>query len=338
MFLVKMLLLVFECHTTNAPSSCTGLQVCAACNPLQNRRVSSVVNASSLSTAEVVISYCTSDINWLPSLLDGIAATHLRLARVTTYMKCGLSSSFIPAVRSLLARRQVRDESVRAYFTTLPNVGRCDHTWAHHVARYYSSLASIVLFMKDTTFSNPSRRNAALTLPSSAVLHDVMQYGFGCFRKPSVDGLNGTLHSRKLVMSRRQPAYRGHTSNYTNYRGAAQNFKAPWRMPTFVKQVFDPWFLSHLGKQSFIPVCYGGSFAFRGLAAQYHSRHSFVKLRSLLSRADNIEEGHYMERLWSATLQLLPSFTAQETNALTRGRTINGGAYRGLIVTCCCDG
>ena len=51
-----------------------------------------------------------------------------------------------------------------------------------------------------------------------------------------------------------------------------------------------------------LPVCYGGVFAVRRNAIRRLPRSTWRVLRRGLGRADNIEEGHFMERLWAPLL------------------------------------
>jgi hypothetical protein len=104
-------------------------------------------------------------------------------------------------------------------------------------------------------------------------------------------------------------------------------------MMEFVARAFDPWFVDLFKASTFNPVCYGGAFSFLGTSARMHSRQSFVRLRNMLSRADNLEEGHFQERLWMYVLFPEPALTAEESAMLARAA--NGFApqpsYVGMV-------
>jgi len=51
-----------------------------------------------------------------------------------------------------------------------------------------------------------------------------------------------------------------------------------------------------------LPVCYGGSFAVKKGNILIQSEEVWSRVEKVLSRADNIIEGHYMERLWETAL------------------------------------
>lgn len=163
-----------------------------------------------------------------------------------------------------------------------------------------------------------------------------MHLGSGCFRKPTHGGLAGRLHLRERLVMFRRSEYRGATKSYKNWLPGAKgspHFRAKWNMTEFVARAFDPWFFKLFAASKFIPVCYGGAFAFLGASAKMHSRQSFARLRNMLARADNLEEGHYQERLWMYVLFPEPPLTREESAALAR--KVNGFAaqpsYVGMV-------
>eukprot|EP00934_Nitzschia_sp_Nitz4_P003020 Nitzschia sp. Nitz4//scaffold108_size72880//56312//57337//NITZ4_005826-RA/size72880-processed-gene-0.42-mRNA-1//1//CDS//3329532702//3010//frame0 len=55
-----------------------------------------------------------------------------------------------------------------------------------------------------------------------------------------------------------------------------------------------------------IPVCYGGIFATTVRQIQQNPAILYKQLMNLLSRADNLEEGHFAERIWAGILSRPP--------------------------------
>lgn len=100
-------------------------------------------------TAEIVVSQCRHGLGWLEGARASIESRGLFLARTTVYTKCGRYEKLValPVLRG-------------AEIVQLPNVGRCDHAYAHHLARRYTSLADMVLFIKDSTFDVRGRTRA----------------------------------------------------------------------------------------------------------------------------------------------------------------------------------
>ena len=105
---------------------------------------------------EVVVSHCRYDMlreRGLPSLVQAIVSQGLRLARVTVVAKCGLNTTALHRLRA----RAVEDPTHPLFSTSVQlnvvpadNVGRCDHTWAAHIATNYDSLASRLIMIKDS--------------------------------------------------------------------------------------------------------------------------------------------------------------------------------------------
>ena len=191
---------------------------CAGCAPV-SRRHSTMSPARDVArrTAELAISHCGQSLDWLEEVTGVMRDSQLQLERVIVYLKCGDGAFSIPSSAQASLSGLIRT-------TTLPNVGRCDHTWAYHLATFYSNLADFVFFVKDSTFDNPYRRLAGLTRSPGMAISDVVRLGFGCFRRTILKGrghgLEGRLHLRRKVFDMRMSKYRGHTT--TAGRAAAR--------------------------------------------------------------------------------------------------------------------
>lgn len=289
--------------------SCT--PECAGCAPVVRRRSTLPPSpdgrrdAAPLSTAELAISHCAQRLHWLPRVTHAVRDSQLQLKRVTVYLKCGDGAFSFPRSERTSLRGLLRT-------INLPNVGRCDHSWAHHLARFHESLADVILFVKDSTFNNPNPQLARLTLSPRTVIRDVLRSGSGCFRRPSVDGLDGRLHLREKLFAMRKRTYRGATKKcaraartrarcsldagtaraaswvrYQNWRqgGAGANFQSAWNMTSFAKRAYDQWFYAQLLNQTFIPVCYGGASLHARLHHSLRGRTRARRFRAQLARA-----------------------------------------------------
>ena len=67
-------------------------------------------------------------------------------------------------------------------------------------------------------------------------------------------------------------------------------------------------------ERGFLPVCYGGGFVATRSAVHRVPKIAWERIVESLSRGDNVEEGHYMERMWAALLT--PPLTPSETRAM----------------------
>lgn len=147
---------------------------CRRCADLDQQLVlPAPLRATANATAEIVVSHCRHALGWIPSARRGIEQLQMALTRITVYTKCGKHDELraLPALRG-------------AHIVSLPNVGRCDHVWAYHLAQRYEVLADLVLFVKDSTFDYPLRELRSLLLDVPQVVDETRSKGFSCFRRP----------------------------------------------------------------------------------------------------------------------------------------------------------
>lgn len=290
-------------------------------------------------TAEIVVAHCTHAVaTWLPRVRSELEADGLAVRRVTIYSKCGQSSALARAP-------ELRD----ARIVRLRNAGRCDHVYTYHLANSYHSLADIVLLLKDSTWSYPLAELRSLLRPLPEVINLTRAQGFGCFRRPDLGGLQWAV--RRELFKFRLCRYTSADQLARQRRKArlsepAQDaaFAAGFGMCEFAARVLGngPQ-LRQLLNQSFVPVCYGGSFATTAARVHTISQRSFSRLETLLGRGDTIEEGHFAERLWAATLQ--QPMPADEQLRIASGAGHNfalvngmlGISYTGSLKRCCCE-
>jgi hypothetical protein len=82
-----------------------------------------------------------------------------------------------------------------------------------------------------------------------------------------------------------------------------------------------------------VPVCFGGSFITSHRTIEQSPVKNWTAIVHALSRGDNIEEGHYMERLWAQLLT--PPMSKDERRQLLdkTSRFFPDGAFAGMLVT-----
>ena len=311
--------------------------------------------------AEMVVSHCKKDLSWLEEAIRQLAeSSQITVVSVNVYTKCNASVGPLPA---------------NAKVTVLPNAGRNDHAFAHHLAsRSTANLQPLIFFLKDTTWGGSDPLFFELGVPLSKMADAALgSFGFGCGRRPGRhDGTrrgwggsgivalinaatNGTANSKrighKVVGKDRQ-------NNATPWHLTAEiaSFKFPLKMKTYAKDhnqvdnaastpfhsVVRPlasWVLSlserrgladseeaigssnerdghlwllDLFDQWMLPVCYGGSFATTRRQVKQVQRDLWWRIERSLERGDNIEESHYMERMWAALLAARLNAPSQE--------------------------
>lgn len=110
-----------------------------------------------------------------------------------------------------------------------------------------------------------------------------------------------------------------------------------------IKRPYGQWWHSlkisrGMHQKSFWPVCYGGGFGTTRTAILQVPKSGWSRIEYSLSRGDNIEESHYMERSWAALLT--PPLQPTEARVLecaTRDAPLsNASWFRGAYEACHC--
>lgn len=219
----------------------------------------------------MVISHCDKPVDWI--WRDFLPNQH-PLQNVIIYSKCGNAVQGAPA---------------NATIVRLPNVGRCDHTFAYHMKHMNSSETSpddMVLFIKD----NPRRMKSTRTLET--MLHTASINGFCC-------------NEQQYEFDTYRPSYYHDYSKLSKFslegwvrekRDKNHEFKSQYQnLGDWVDQ------LNISLPSPLMPVCYGGTFV--ATVSQISKQNpSWNLIEKSLSRGDNIEEGHFCERIWAGLL------------------------------------
>jgi hypothetical protein len=240
----------------------------------------------------VVVSHCRTDLDFFPDFTAGF-----NIASIHVISKCG---------------HPVRGAPLDATIEVLPNVGRCDHSYAHYITNVLDKKVqlgsqdnngedAIVAFLKDNAggrnLHQPGRWNS---------FHDMVQVasssvGFSCGIVPGP----WTRNAPKYLMSAyfeletlRKFAIVDYTSRnkYDSDSVPFESALANWDL-----------FYKNLGAGSslepeLVQVCYGGVFAVSVKNIKKRKMGVWKAAEQSLSRGDNIQEGHYMERTWAMLL------------------------------------
>jgi len=176
-------------------------------------------------------------------------------------------------------------DSVRCVVETLPNVGRCDHTYLHHITSKYSSLANVTVFLSGSV---------------QAV----------SWKKPIVDELMRLVNIKNdsVLLTISTPARLPEQFEYfdvTSYRSSDpsnRNLNRNASMQLCPERPFGNWYRKNFPKlPPTLPVIMWGSlFAMSREDIQQHSLDYYANLRDYLDTHQNPECGHYFERSWGA--------------------------------------
>jgi hypothetical protein len=256
----------------------------------------------------VVIAHCDHSIDFLEDMRGDIASAGLRLKLILIVAKCGETAA-LRALRNTASRELLGVLKV----VQQPNVGRCDQSWASHIATNYHALPSRLIMIKDSWADH----NLFERLNGSALVAATAS-GFACAygniqcrqRDACKDGDEHLWHSAAELLSFMIVAYKK-SWDQSNH-SIAPDFKARYR--PLGKWMLSLQLASHVETRRYLPVCYGGGFVATRSAVHRVPVIAWRRIVESLSRGDNVEESHYMERMWAALLT--PPLTPSETRAM----------------------
>lgn len=142
----------------------------------------------------------------------------------------------------------------------------------------------------------------------------VSDRGFACATRPRKHSI---FHNTSVLGKLEMKSYKGDVFNSTSLRKwwARIGINVP---------------------RPFVPVCYGGHFATTGRQLQRVDTRIWKKIVRSLEHGDNIAEGHYAERSWSALLS--PQFSCEFANEIGRHAASTvlhyKGGYLGTLGAC----
>lgn len=241
---------------------------------------------SKIHNVSLVISHCDHPLSWLTNVTNGYENI---IGKVWILTKCG---------------KEVIDAPQNAEIITLPNVGRCDHTFAYWMNNSYiyndemnpiGSPYDIIVFLKDTDYmfdTQNANGEEFGDLISLAVAN-----GLGC----KMSGIN--LHAYDTL--RWMECGNGSDSVYVRNDGGDLGEEVPFHNNKFPN--LGVW-ADHVHlhpsamTQNIVPVCCGGVWAVTSHQIAKHPKSVWMAIAKSLSRGDNIIEGHYAERLWASLL------------------------------------
>lgn len=249
-------------------------------------------------TIHVVISHCDKPLDWLEGYLQGFT----NVVSVHVLSKCGY---------------EVEGAPDNAVIQALPNVGRCDHAYAYYITSVLPALVasadddnSVVVFLKDT-FTSEIHQNFG---KDRSIITDMHKLETSCFYRNDLKSLVRVASSSNgfscglsnAVVSTYHDLDTLLHFNLTHYEKGEDEYKTNRDGVTFLSEY------KNLGEfydavnikpsQDLIQVCYGGIFSASTKNILKQDMIVWKKLESLLTRGDNIQEGHYAERSWGLLL------------------------------------
>lgn len=249
-------------------------------------------------TIHVVISHCNKPLDWLEGYLQGFT----NLVSLHVLSKCGY---------------EVEGAPDNAVVQVLPNVGRCDHAYAYYITSILPTLVtstdddnSVVVFLKDTLTSKIHQNFGK----GRSILTDMYKSETSYFYRNDLKSLVRVASSTNgfscglsnAVVSTYHDLDTLLHFNLNHYEKGEDEYKTNRDGITFLSEYKNLGeFYSALNikpSQDLVQVCYGGIFSASSKNILKQDMGVWKKLESLLTRGDNIQEGHYAERSWGLLL------------------------------------
>jgi len=243
-----------------------------------------ILSSSKIKKVSVIVAHCDHDLNWMADFI-GTTIKPTLIVKVLIFTKCNRTIVGAPPGAEVIA---------------LPNVGRCDHTYAHWLSYYTAAKMfssddedEIVLFTKDTGSEGTNFNGRTFgDLLSLTILN-----GFSCMMMAEIPSW---IHDYSLL--------RGYNWQYEepySRKGGdtiandSLSFKSEYsNLGEWVNKISLTVNLT----QNIVPVCYGGMFAATMTQIRKQPKWVWENIEQSMSRGDNIEEGHFAERFWAALL------------------------------------
>jgi hypothetical protein len=237
----------------------------------------------------IIVSHCHVDLEFLSTLIHEFT----NIASIHIISKCGQEVKRAPAFATV---------------ERLPNIGRCDHTYAYYIANVLGKSVpandnDIVVFMKDTGLNNdflhqPGDWNSLQNMIRLAA-YGMDRFACGIVPKPT-----GAFRKNWILSAYHDFDELG---NFTmkKYDGMTQNNQSDFDSPYYpnLRSFFNDLAVkSSVNAPGLVRVCYGGVFAAPVKNIRQHSTEMWQAMEQGLARGDNIIEGHYAERMWGLLL------------------------------------
>ena len=262
----------------------------------------------------VVVSHCVNDLSWLSKFTRGytISSTHV-------ISKCGKSVEGAPK---------------GAVIQELPNVGRNDHSYVYYINNILNRYVqesdrkrTIIFFLKDDMSNENMSQKGVWNSFESMVGLSCSTNGFACGQSNIlIRGMSySAFHDTKSLFTFKIGKYdrniKGYPKDSIQFQSNFTNFGS----------FFEFHFRSNLPE--LVQVCYGGAFAASYSNIERLDASALKMVEKTLSRGNNIQEGHYMERAWGLLLAM-PDLKAHQIEFLrNQSLRLAPFSYTGALVT-----
>jgi hypothetical protein len=167
---------------------------------------------------------------------------------------------------------------------TLPNVGRCDHTYLYHITENYDMLNNVLVFF-----------------PGSLNLGIKKEIAIDLLNRIKNNNGNAAIFVGRLLQNGVYDEFKNfHLENWSSsdHNNIVKNNESIL-YPANIRP-FGKWFLHNFGNIKVYISNYYGIFSVDKKDIIQHRKYRYEKLVKQLEVSSNPEVGHYIERSWAA--------------------------------------
>lgn len=183
---------------------------------------------------------------------------------------------------------EIKNEKIkkRCKIISLPNVGKCDHTYLYYILQEYDNLPDITLFLPASYYYIDYKKEKVDT-----ILKDIKKYKNKSIL-PGYDmkkSIGDSLYS--FVLDEWKTTFKKNQD-----KGEYQLLKSPIRP-------FGKWYKKHFGKNPCRFIMYQGIFAVSREDIRKNPKKKYEELIKYVDHHVNPEAGHYIERVWGVLFE-----------------------------------
>lgn len=183
----------------------------------------------------------------------------------------------------------IKNKSEHTQSISLPNVGRCDHTFLHHIIENYNNLSDVTVFLPGSATMDHKLINL------DRIKHAIKKY-------------NETADISHIYKTQQEMCYNVpndelelfELDNWTASHSDNKNINNESALQLSPIRPFGAWFKENLPHLTLKPcVWYSGIFIATKNQIHKHPIEVYQRLIKYVDNHSNPEAGHYLERTWA---------------------------------------
>lgn len=177
------------------------------------------------------------------------------------------------------------------YHEFLNNVGRCDHTYLYHIINFYNNLDEFNIFITGSGYVLRHKKEKM-----DSIINNLGKYHYFPYSKLDRPNFLNTGDGYDYAYNMKMKLHCAYLKENKNYNiFGIENCKL---IPSGYKSLED-FKEKIINKKDINFVTYFGIFSVSKIIILKNSIRIYRNLLAELEKGDNIEAGHFMERLWA---------------------------------------